>query len=128
MEAAESTVAVPRRSRESEGYLGMPDHRRAQRRALAYLLAIPIIAIVYLGVLGTRIWSALRPAVAVALGATVIGSVYADEAIKRAPATPVRAAAALALAVVLVGHGMAPTPASAASDPAEAVIAAARNY
>ena len=43
----------------------MPDHRRAQRRALAYLLAIPVIAIVYLGVLGTRIWSALRPAVAV---------------------------------------------------------------
>ena len=106
----------------------MPDNRRAPRRALTYLLAVPVIAIVYLGVFGTRIWSLLRPAVAAALGVTVIGSVYADEALKRAPATPVRAAAALALAVVLVGHGMAPAPASAAPDPAEAVIASARDY
>ncbi len=106
----------------------MPDNSRALHRVLAYLLAVPIFAIVYLGVVATRIWSALRPAVAVALGATVIGSVYADEAIKRAPATPVRAAAALALAFVLVGHGMAPAPVAAASDPAEAVIAAARGY
>ena len=106
----------------------MPDHRRAQRRALAYLLAIPICDRLSRGVLGTRIWSALRPAVAIALGATVIGSVYADEAIKRAPATPVRAAAALALAIVLVGPEWRPHPASAASDPAEAVIAAARDY
>jgi cell wall-associated NlpC family hydrolase len=106
----------------------MPDNSRAQRKALAYLLAVPVIAIVYVGVLATRLWNALRPAVAVALGATVIGSVYADEAIKRAPATPIRAAAVLALAFVLVGHGMAPAPAAAAGNPAEAVIDAAREY
>ena len=36
----ETTVAVPRRSREREGYLGMPDNSRAQRKALVYLLAV----------------------------------------------------------------------------------------
>lgn len=106
----------------------MPDNSRAQRKALVYLLAVPVIAIVYLGVFATRIWAALRPAVVVTLGATVIGSIYADEALKRAPATPLRAAAALALAFVLVGHGMAPAPVAAANDPSEAVIAAAREY
>jgi cell wall-associated NlpC family hydrolase len=106
----------------------MPDNSRAQRRALAYLFAVPVIAIVYLGVLATRIWSALRPAVAVALGATVISSVYAEEAYKRAPATPIKAGATLALAFVLIGHGMAPAPVAAAGNPAEAVIAAARDY
>ncbi len=106
----------------------MPDNSRAQRRALAYLLAVPVFAIVYLGVFATRIWTALRPAVAVALGATVISSVYAEEAYKRAPQTPIKAAAVLALAFVLVGHGMAPAPVAASSDPAEAVIEAARGY
>ncbi len=107
----------------------MPDYRRTPRRLLAYFLAVPVIVLVYIGAFGTRVWAALRPAVATFLGATVIGSVYADEALKRAPATPMRAVAALALAVVLVGHGMAPPPALAAgNDPAESVIAAAREY
>jgi cell wall-associated NlpC family hydrolase len=104
----------------------MPDSRRTPR--LAYLLAIPVIVLVYVGAFGSRVWAALRPAVATVLGVTVIGSVYADEALKRTPATPMRAAAALALAVALVGPGMAPTPAAAASDPLEAVMAAARGY
>jgi cell wall-associated NlpC family hydrolase len=111
-----------------EGILGMPDYRRAPRRLLAYLLAVPVIVLVYVGAFGTRVWAALRPAVATFLGATVIGSVYADEALKRAPATPMRAAAVLALVIALVGHGMAPAPTFAANDPAEAVIAAAREY
>ena len=106
----------------------MSDHRRVSRRLLAYLLAVPVIVLVYVGTFGTRVWAALRPAFATVLGATVIGSVYADEALKRAPATPMRAAAVLALAIALVGTGMAPPPASAAADPANAVIAAARQY
>jgi len=106
----------------------MPDSRRTPRRLAAYFLAVPVIVLVYIGAFGSRIWAALRPAVATFLGATVIGTVYADEALKRAPATPMRAAAVLALAVALVGPGMAPPPASAASDPAQAVIAAARVY
>lgn len=106
----------------------MSDHRRVSRRLLAYLLAVPVIVLVYVGTFGTRVWAALRPAVATVLGVTVIGSLYADEALKRAPATPMRATAVLALAVALVGPGMAPPSASAASDPAQAVIAAARGY
>ena len=96
---------------------------------LAYLLAIPVIALVYVGAFGSRVWAALRPAVATVLGVTVIGTVYADEAIKRAPAaTPMRAAAVLALAVALLGTGMAPAPVAAAGDPLENVITAARDY
>ena len=106
----------------------MPDFRRTPRRLAAYFLAVPVIALVYIGAFGTRVWGALRPTVATFLGATVIGGVYADEALKRAPATPMRAAAVLALAVVLVGPGVAPAPALADSDPAQAVIAAARQY
>ncbi len=107
----------------------MSDHRRVSRILLAYLLAVPVIVLVYVGTFGTRVWAALRPAIATVLGVTVIGSVYADEALKRAPATPMRAAAVLALAVALVGTGTAPPPASAAdADPANAVIAAAREY
>lgn len=104
----------------------MPDNRRAP--LLAYVLAVPVLVAVYASTFGTRIWAALRPAVASFLGATVIGSVYATEAAKRAPATPLRAAAVLALAVALVGPGMAPAPAAAAGDPAENVIAAAKEY
>jgi cell wall-associated NlpC family hydrolase len=105
----------------------MPDSRRTPR--LAYLLAIPVIVLVYVGTFGSRVWAALRPAVATLLGVTVIGSVYADEAFKRTPATPMRAAAALALAIALVGPGMAaPSPVAAGSDPLEAVLSAARDY
>jgi cell wall-associated NlpC family hydrolase len=98
------------------------------RTLLAYLLAVPVIVLAYVSFVSARVWAALRPSVATLLGATVISTVYADEALKRAPATPMRAAAVLALAVVLVGPGMAPAPASAAGSGPEAVIAAAKDY
>jgi cell wall-associated NlpC family hydrolase len=103
----------------------MPNRRAP---VLAYVLAVPVVLAVYVGALGTKLWVALRPAVATFLGATVISSVYADAALKRVPATPMRAAAVLALAVALVGSATAPTPAYAGSDPVEDVIAAARSY
>lgn len=107
----------------------MPDNRRSARTVFAYVLAVPIFAAMYVAVFGGRLWAAVRPAVATVLGVTVIGSIYADEAIKRAPATPMRAAAALALAVVVVGTGVAsPSRVAAGNDPAEAVIAAAQSY
>ena len=56
----------------------MPDSSRTPRRLFAYLLAIPVIALVYVGAFGSRVWAALRPSVALVLGATVIGTVYAD--------------------------------------------------
>lgn len=105
----------------------MPDHRMS-RRILAYLLAVPVIAIAYLAFVASRVWAAIRPSVATLLGATVIGTVYADEALKRTPQTPMRIAAVLALAIALVAPGAAPAPASAATNGAEAVIAAARQY
>ena len=105
----------------------MPDHSTS-RRFLAYLLAVPVIFVAYLAFAFSRVWAALRPAVATLLGATVIGTVYADEAIKRAPATPMRIGAVLALAVVLVGPGAAPSPALASGNAADSVISAARDY
>jgi hypothetical protein len=106
----------------------MPDNRRARSKLLVFVLALPVFVLVYATAFGGRIWAALRPGVAALLGATVIGSVYAGEAARRAPATPMRAAAVFALAVMLVVPAVAPSPASAAKDPAEAVIAAASEY
>ncbi len=105
----------------------MPDFRRAPR-LLVLTLALPVIVLVYVSTFGGRLWAALRPAAATFLGATVIGSVYAEEAYRRAPATPMRAAAVLALAVALVGPGVAAPSPTYAGEPAEAVIAAAREY
>jgi hypothetical protein len=105
----------------------MPDNRRL-RRLLAYALAVPVIAVVYAAAFGSRAWNVLRPFVATFLGVTVIGGVYADEALKRAPATPLRAAIVVGLAVVLVSPNVAPTPVYAADDPAQAVISAAKQY
>lgn len=119
----------------------MPVNRRAPRRLLVFILAVPIVAAVYLTAFALRIWSAVRPIVAAVLGATVISSVYADEAVRRAPASvrrgletlpaarvsPLKAAGVAALAIALLGTGMAPAPTIAAS-PSEAVIEAARTY
>jgi cell wall-associated NlpC family hydrolase len=105
----------------------MPNHRRS-RALLAYIFAVPVVITVYAGIVGARVWAALRPRVATFLGATVVGSIYAGEAWRRAPATPMRVAASLALAVVLVAPAVAPVPVAAAQDPAEAVIDAAREY
>src|SRR5688572_21342866 len=110
-----------------QGNLGVPDSRTS-RRLLASLLAIPVIVLAYVAFAAGRVWAAFRPSVATFLGATIIGTVYADEVLKRAPATPMRVAAVLALAIALVGPGAAPAPASAATSGAEAVIAAARDY
>jgi NlpC/P60 family/Bacterial SH3 domain len=119
----------------------MSVHRRAPRRLLVFILAVPIVVAVYLSAFGIRIWSVVRLIVAAMLGATVISSVYADEAVRRGPAsvrrgietlpaagvTPLRAAAVAALAITLVTTGMAPAPTFAAQ-PSEAVVAAARAY
>jgi cell wall-associated NlpC family hydrolase len=105
----------------------MPENGRMPSRLLVIALAVPVFAVVYATTFGARVWAALRPAVATFLGATVIGSIYAEEAYRRTPQTPLRAAAVIGLAVALVAPGVAPAPVRAA-DPAEAVIAAAREY
>lgn len=102
--------------------------RRLPRTALAYLLAIPVVLAVYLSVAVRRAWTAARPPVALVLGATVIGTFYADLALRRAPATPMRAAVALGLAIVLLAPSVGGGSAVAAPDPASAVIVAARSY
>lgn len=105
----------------------MPDCRRSRNALITSVLALPILLIAYLAIFWSRSWAALRPMVATMLGATVIGVVYADEAMKRTT-TPVRAAAVLALAVALAGPAVAPAPVAAGYDPAEAVIAAGMRY
>jgi cell wall-associated NlpC family hydrolase len=105
----------------------MSDKGRSPSRLLIIALALPIIALVYVTTFAARLWAALRPAVATFLGATVIGSVYAETAYRKTP-TPVRAAGVVALSVALVLPSFgAPLPVAAAS-PSEAVISAAREY
>lgn len=109
----------------------MPVQRRAPRRLLVFILAVPIVLAVYLTAIGHRIWSVVRPIVAAMLGATVITSVYAEQAIRHVPAparvTPLKAAFVMALAVAVVTAGIVPAP-SVAAQPNEAVVAAAREY
>jgi cell wall-associated NlpC family hydrolase len=100
---------------------------RSPSRLLVVALALPVFALVYVTTFGGRLWAALRPAVATFLGATVIGSIYAETAYRKTP-TPIRAAAVLALSVALVGPQFAAPARVAAADPAEAVIAAAKSY
>jgi cell wall-associated NlpC family hydrolase len=107
----------------------MPVERRS-RRLFVLTLAVPIIVAVYLAAFAGRVWSALRPSVALALGASVIGSVYVEEAWRRSPTprvSPLRAAAVLALALIVAGAGLPASPTRAAS-PSEAAIAAAQGY
>jgi len=105
----------------------MSEKGRSPSKLLVYTLALPVFALVYVTTFGGRLWTALRPTVAAFLGITVISTVYAETAYRRTP-TPMRAAAVFALAVTLVAPNVAPAPVAAAGDPAEAVIAAAREY
>ncbi len=107
----------------------MSVERRSLRRFVTVALAVPVILAVYAAIFAPRLGRTLRLTVAGLAGATVIGSVYADEALRRAPAraTPIRAAAVIALAIMLAGTSASPAPAAAAK-PAEQMIAAAREY
>ena len=96
-------------------------------KLLVFALALPVFALVYVTTFGARLWAALRPAVATFLGVSVIGSVYAETAYRKTP-TPVRAAAVLALSVVLVAPQFSAPMTVAAADPAQAVISAAKQY
>ncbi|HEY7600543.1 MAG TPA: NlpC/P60 family protein, partial [Candidatus Limnocylindrales bacterium] len=96
-----------------------------------FILAVPVIATVYLAVFGRRLWLAVRPAVATVLGATVIGSVYVEEAWRRAPApvrvSPARAAAVMALALVFASASVYGAPVRAAG-PRELALDTAISY
>jgi len=105
----------------------MSDKGRSPSKALVIALALPIFALVYVTTFGARLWAAIRPAVAMFLGATVIGSVYAETAYRKTP-TPVRAAAVVALSVALVFPSFSAPATVAAADPTDAVIAAAKAY
>ncbi|CAN5554549.1 hypothetical protein BH23CHL7_BH23CHL7_17610 [soil metagenome] len=107
----------------------MPVERRS-RRLFVYLLAVPVIVAVYVATFGARIWAALRPGVALMLGATVVGSVYVEEAWRRSPTprvSPIRAAAVMALALVVVSAGL-PSAPTRAANVTESVIEAAESY
>ena len=105
----------------------MSDNGRSPSKLLVLALALPVFALVYVTTFGARLWAALRPSVATFLGATVIGSVYAETAYRKTP-TPVRAAAVVALSIALVAPQFSAPQTVAAADPAEAVIAAAQAY
>ena len=108
----------------------MPVERRL-RRLFVVILAVPVIVAVYIAVFGRRLWSAVRPGAAALLGATVIGSVYVEEAWRRAPqpvrVSPARAAAVMALALVFASASVYGTPVRAAG-PLELALDTARSY
>lgn len=115
--------------------------RSARRRLLIVTLAVPIIVAVYLTALLGRLAGLPRLLVIALAGAPVIGSLYVEEAYRRAPdglrrglagmpaprVTPLKAAAVMALTVALLATSAPAAPVSAAK-PAEAMIQAARSY
>jgi cell wall-associated NlpC family hydrolase len=105
----------------------MPDSGRSPSKLLVYALALPIIALAYFTAFGGRLWAAVRPTVATFLGATVIASIYGEEAYRRTP-TPVRAASVVFLSLTLVTTSFSAPASVAAASPADAVVAAARSY
>jgi cell wall-associated NlpC family hydrolase len=119
----------------------MSVHRRKPRSLAIAVLAVPVIAAVYLTAALRSLIMLPRTLLVAVLGAFVISSVYADEAYRRAPAgvrrgleavptprvTPARAAISLALAVALMATSAPAAPVSA-MQPAEAVVQAARGY
>ncbi len=105
----------------------MPLSRGRARFVIACLLAVPVLLSAYAASVGGRLWSTLRQPIAVLLGATIVGSIYAEEAYRRT-ATPLRAGAVGALALALIAPSFAAPAPVAAADPADAVVAAARNY
>ena len=95
----------------------MSDNGRSPSKLLVIALALPVFALVYVTTFGARLWAALRPSMATFLGATVIGSVYAETAYRKTP-TPIRAAAVVALSVALVAPQFsAPVTVAAADRP-----------
>jgi cell wall-associated NlpC family hydrolase len=108
----------------------MPVERRL-RRLFVVALAVPVIVAVYVAAISSRLWSAVRPSFAGLLGATVIGSVYVEAALRHAPApvrvSPIRAAAVMSLALVLLSATLPAAPASAHSA-SEAVLETAMSY
>jgi hypothetical protein len=107
--------------------------KRSQSRLLVVLLALPVIATVYVAFFGRRATSVGRSVAAGLLGATVIGSIYAEVAARTAlvPArrAPLPLTLAAALALVLVTSGLpTATPARAANSQADNVVDAALAY
>jgi hypothetical protein len=107
----------------------MPVQRRSTPRFLVVALALPVIAAAYVAFFSRRALSVPRSLVVAILGATVIGSVYAEVAARQAVAPARRAPLPLtmtvALALVLVGSGLPAAPVRAANSHAEAVVEAA---
>ena len=115
--------------------------RSTRRRLLIVTLAVPVIAALYLSAFLGRLAALPRLFIVALLGAPVIGSVYIEEAYRRAPdgvrrgraampaprVTPLKAAAGMALAVALLATS-APTAPVSAAKPSEALIQAARAY
>ena len=115
--------------------------RSARRRLLIVTLAVPVVVAVYLTALLGRVAALPRLFIVALLGAPVIGSVYIEEAYRRAPdgvrralaampaprVSPLKAAAVMGLTVALLATS-APTAPVSAAKPAEAMIQAARAY
>jgi cell wall-associated NlpC family hydrolase len=105
------TVAVPRRY-----------------RLLIAALALVVIALAYVETLGRGALRALRSAAACVLGATVIGSVYAQTVARTTQRRPGGAASVLALVLAFGFPPASPAPVGAAYDPVDAVVRAGKNY
>ncbi len=106
--------------------------KRSPSRLLVVLLALPVIAAVYVAFFGRRATSVGRSVAAGLLGATVIGSVYAEVAARQALAparrAPLPLTLATALALVLVTSGLPVAPVRAANSQADNVVEAALAY
>jgi cell wall-associated NlpC family hydrolase len=104
-------------------------YKRRAPKPLALLLAVPIVALVYLAAFLGRFARVFRPALTPLLGVSLIGKTYAAQALRNEPSKrPAPAIVAVALAIAVVAPAVTRVPVVAAADPQQAVVDLVKSY
>jgi cell wall-associated NlpC family hydrolase len=98
-------------------------HNRRAPKLLALLLAVPIIGLVYAAAFFGRFARVFRPALTPVVGASIISTTFAAQALRSEPAKrPAPAVVAIALAIALVAPAVSNVPVAVAADPQDVVV------
>jgi cell wall-associated NlpC family hydrolase len=104
-------------------------HNRRAPKPLALLVAVPIVALVYLAAFFGRFTRIFRPALMPVLGVSIIGKTFAAQALRNEPKKrPAPAIVAIALAIAVVAPAVTKVPVVAAADPQQAVVDLVKSY
>jgi cell wall-associated NlpC family hydrolase len=104
------------------GNLEVSQNRRAPK-LIALLVAVPVVALVYLAAFFGRLTRVFRPALMPMVGASIISKSFAAQALRTEPSRrPAPAVIAVALAIAIVAPAVTRVPVVAAADPQDLVV------